>query len=69
MDEPAAPGIEPPDSRRVGLITITYEIDADGHMSSTYDSSEELPLVTQLGLLRLAEDTAIRVAMDDDDDG
>jgi hypothetical protein len=56
------------DSHQVGRITITYDIDADGHMSSTYDSSEELPLVTQLGLLRMAEDTAIRVAMDGDDD-
>jgi hypothetical protein len=40
--------IEPlSDSHQVGRITITYDIDADGHMSSTYDSSEELPLVTQ----------------------
>jgi hypothetical protein len=36
-------------------------------MTTTYDSGDELPLIIQLGLLRLAEDTAIRTAMDDDD--
>ena len=60
---------EPPfNSRQVGRLTITYTIEADGNMTSDYDIDGDLPLVTQLGLLRLAEDTAIRVAMDGDDD-
>ena len=53
------------ESRSVGRIIITYEIGMDGDLLTGYDTDgDDLSLVTQLGLLRLAEDTAIRQAME-----
>ena len=57
---------EDPPARQVGRIIITYTIEADGSMTTNYDTEEDLDLVIQLGLLRLAEDAAIRVAMEDE---
>ena len=54
------PGVE-----TIGRITITYDMDADGEMTTTVDA-DELPLIILLGMLRLAEDTVIRTAMDED---
>ena len=48
-------------------ITITEEIEGDGASSTgLHIEPEDAPLVTVLGLLRLAEDTAIRMAMGED---
>lgn len=47
-------------------IKITEEIDSDGVSTGLRIEPEDAPLVTILGLLRLAEDTAIRASMGDD---
>ena len=47
-------------------ITITEEINTEGVYTDLHIEPEDAPLVTVLGLLRLAEDTAIRMAMGED---
>ena len=47
-------------------ITITEEIDGEGVSTGLHIEPDDAPLVTVLGLLRLAEDTAIRMAMGED---
>ena len=49
-------------------ITITEELSDDGVSTELRIEPEDAPLVTILGLLRLAEDTVIRAAMGADDD-
>lgn len=62
----------------MATITITRELTADGQdivgTSFVDGDGDTLPLITTLGMLRMAEDTAIRQAMgeapeeDGDDD-
>jgi hypothetical protein len=47
-------------------ITITEELTEDGVHAGLSIEPEDADLVSVLGLLRLAEDSAIRMAMGDD---
>lgn len=50
----------------IGSITISYYIGHDGDMISGVSVEGDLPMITRLGLLRMAEDTILR--MDEDDE-
>lgn len=50
----------------LGTITISYFLDTDGEMATGVSVDGDMPLVTQLGLLRTAEDTILR--MDEEDE-
>jgi hypothetical protein len=63
--------------RAVSRIIVERRMEADGSMADWFEAcdadGDPLPLVETLGMLRLAEDTAIRAAMgeisgEDDDD-
>lgn len=60
------------DGMVVARIVIERVLDPDGQDVITFEASdgsgETLPLVTSLGLLRMSEDTAIRLAMDEGGD-
>lgn len=43
----------------IGSIHIGYEIWEDGDMVTTLTVEGDIPVVTQLGLLRMAEDTIL----------
>ncbi len=53
----------------VGSIHIGYDLADDGEPITTVTTDGDMPLVTQLGLLRLAEDTLMNGALDDEEDG
>ncbi|MCQ9384411.1 hypothetical protein [Brevibacterium moorei] len=44
----------------IGRITIDYHATTDGDLVTTYDSTGDMPVVTQLGLLRMCEDTILQ---------
>ena len=48
---------------QVAKITLTYFLDEDGHPMNGFETEGAPDLVTQLGMLELAKDTAIRTAM------
>jgi hypothetical protein len=52
----------------VGRITITYELDPEGDMLTDVIVDGDPPLIVVLGLLRLAEDTLLQRAADDEVD-
>ncbi|GAB3192076.1 hypothetical protein [Nesterenkonia suensis] len=51
----------------LGTISISYAIDPDGQPDVGMSFAEDLPLVTQLGMLALAKDTLLRADEWDDD--
>lgn len=64
------------ESLTVAQITIVRELGDDGDIvavSAVDGNGEQLPLIESLGMLRMAEDTVIRMAMgevpEEDDDG
>lgn len=52
----------------IGSITISYEFGDDGDIITGVQVDGDIPVVTQLGLLRLAEDTILAVDPEDEDD-
>jgi hypothetical protein len=56
----------------IARIEITRTLDSDGSdsvwVSSTDENGETLPLVIALGMLRLAEDTVMRICAGEFDD-
>jgi len=49
-----------------GRITVLREITEDHDVVSILIEPDEMPLLEQLGLLRMAEDSAIRRAMEEE---
>lgn len=52
----------------IGTITITEYLDEDGDIITGVSVDGDIPLVTQLGLLRMAEDTILNCNDEDEED-
>lgn len=50
----------------LGSITISHYLDSTGDIITGVSVDGDIPIVTQLGLLRMAEDTILR--MDEEDE-
>lgn len=50
----------------LGSITISYYLDTDGDMVTGVSIDGDMPIVTQFGLLRMAEDTILRTDEEDE---
>ena len=46
--------------RSIGKITLTYDLWEDGDIVTGFTVEGDIPVIAQLGMLRMAEDTILR---------